>query len=142
MSNQPAFGMEFVNATIAVPVDLQYSEATVNVQLTGSNSTSVTLANAVTATGVQIAQSTGNNKTLVVEVYGTATSFTVTIQGIGPSGAPYPMSGTNYNGLTTVQNIASAGIYQFDVTGLTSVEANVTAVSGGNVSVAGRLVAS
>lgn len=113
-------------------------------QLTGSNTQSVTLANTVAATGVQTANAVtvGNNKTLTVEVYGTATSFAVTIQGIGPSGAAYALTGTNTNGLANVQSITAPGWYQFDVTGLSSIEANVTAVSGGNVSVAGKLVAS
>jgi hypothetical protein len=109
--------------------------------LAGSYTKSVTLANAVTTVGVQSPVTVGGLKTLLIEVYGTATSFTVQIQGIGPSGTPYVLTAMNLTGLTTSQTISAAGLYQFDVTGLTSVEANVTAVAGGNVTVAGELVA-
>ena len=109
--------------------------------LTGSNTANITLANAVTAIGVQPAQNVGGNKTMVIEVYGTATSFAVTIQGAGPSGTPYALTATNLTGMTTTQSITTAGLYQFDVTGIKSVDVNVTAVSGGSVTVAGELVA-
>jgi hypothetical protein len=111
------------------------------VTITGSSTQQVTLANAVTTTGTQPAQAVGGFKTLTIEVYGTATSYSVQIQGIGNSGTPYTLTATNLTGLTTTQNITTAGLYQFDVTGLTSVQANITAVSGGNVTVKGELVA-
>lgn len=111
------------------------------VSLTGSNTKQVTLANAVSGTGAQQAQPVGGFKTLTIEVYGTATSFTVQIQGIGKSGTPYPLTAVNLSGLTTTQSISTAGLYQIDVTGLASVQANITAVSGGNLTVAGELVA-
>lgn len=111
------------------------------VSLTGSNTQQVTLANAVTSTGTLAPQSVGGFKTLTFEVYGTATSFTLQIQGIGQSGTRYPLTVVNLSGLTTTQSISSAGLYKIDVTGLVSVQVNITSVSGGNVTVAGKLVA-
>lgn len=114
----------------------------VNAQLTGSNTQQVTLLNAATATGRGSDQPVGGNKTFTFEVFGTATSFTLQVEGKSISGTPFAIQVTNLNNMTSSTSITASGVYQVDVTGLVSVDANLTAVSGGNVTAQGKLVAS
>lgn len=102
--------------------------------------TSVILLDGVSNTGAGNDVSIGGNKTLSVEVFGTAASYQLQIEGKSTSGTPYVLTATNLLDLSTTQTISSAGLYQFDVTGLLSVDANVVSVTGGNVTVQGRMV--
>lgn len=107
----------------------------------GSATSSVILQPASSAVGVGNAFTVGSFKTLTIEIYGTSTSQTVQFQGMGPSGTPYPIVGTKLNdGTTGSQSTALSQIWRFDITGLTSFQANLTAVSGGTVTVSGTAV--
>jgi hypothetical protein len=83
-----------------------------------------------------------DNKTLTIEIYGTSASRTVAFMGRGTAGADRALMGVNLSSLSTAISTTGTGeIWQFDVTGLTSVLMKLTAVAGGNVSVKGRAVA-
>lgn len=112
-----------------------------NVNVIGSNYTLVALLSAVTATGRGNDIQVGGLKTITFEVFGTASSFTIQMEGKGTSGTPYPIQAINYNSMTSISTITAAGLYQVDVTGLVSIDANLTAVTGGNVTVQGRMMA-
>ena len=82
------------------------------------------------------------DKTLTVEIYGTSTSRTIAFIGRGASGADRAISGINLNGFASAINTTGTGeLWQFDITGLTSVFMDLQAVAGGNVSVKGKAVA-
>lgn len=82
------------------------------------------------------------NKTLTIEIWGTSATRNVAFMGIGPSGTARPINGVNLTDFTVDVSTSGTGeLWQFDVTGLTSVIMDLTAVSGGNVSVKGKLVA-
>jgi hypothetical protein len=81
-------------------------------------------------------------KTLTVEIYGTSTSRTVEFKGAGPSGTYGAIMGVRLSDfVTATQTVTSGEIWQFDVTGLTTVIMDLSAVAGGNVSVQGKAVA-
>lgn len=81
-------------------------------------------------------------KTLTVEIYGTSTSRTVVFIGIGPSGTQRPIMGVRLSDFSTGTSTTGTGeFWQFDITGLSQVIMDLTAVSGGNVSVKGKAVA-
>jgi len=84
----------------------------------------------------------GNYKTLTVEIYGTSSSRTVAFIGRGAGAADRALMGINLSDFSTATSTTGTGeIWQFDITGLTSVFMDLQAVSGGNVSVTGRVVA-
>lgn len=84
----------------------------------------------------------GAYKTLTVEIYGTSTTRTVAFIGIGPSGSQRTIMGVKLSDLTTGTSTTGTGeLWQFDITGLTTVIMDLTAVAGGNVSVKGMVVA-
>ena len=84
----------------------------------------------------------GNYKTLTVEIYGTSTSRTVAFIGRGAGVTDRALMGVNLSDFSTGTSTTGTGeIWQFDITGLTSVFMDLQAVSGGNVSVTGRVVA-
>ena len=97
----------------------------------------------VAANGVSIP--VGAYKNLTIEIYGTSTTRTVTFYGKGPSGTLRAIPGVKQSGDTNftmaMNTINNNELWQFDVTGLEYVIMDLTAVSGGNVSVKGRLVA-
>lgn len=113
-------------------------------QVTGSNVKDVSLLTAnTTATGTGTAQPVGGFKTLRLEVWGTG-SFTVQIQvnnSTNGSSTYYVIQPVNLTSNTPVTSITVAGVYDIDVAGFSNVQANVTAVSGGNVNAAGKWVA-
>jgi hypothetical protein len=86
----------------------------------------------------------GGYKTLTVEILSTATSFTIAFIGEGPSGADIPLMGINLSTLTTGVNTSTSGqLWQFDITGLTKVFMDLTAITAGpgSVTVKGKAVA-
>jgi hypothetical protein len=94
------------------------------------------------AIGVGTAQPIKGFKTLRLEVWGTGT-FTVQIQvnnDLG-SGSYYPVQVVNLSTMTALSNITAAGVYDIDVSGFSNVQANITAISGGNVNAVGKWVA-
>ena len=117
-----------------------YDVGVKQVELTGSN---VTLLNAVTATGAGTPQSVGSFKTYVFEVYGTASAFTLHIEAVGPSGTARTINKVwdeLNNGFLSGSDITIAGFYSVSVPAFSSIQANATVITGGNVSVIGGLM--
>ena len=84
----------------------------------------------------------GGAKTLTVEIWGTSTSRTIEFKAAGPSGAYRQLAGVRLADLVVASSTTDTGeLWQFDVTGLASVVIAITAIEGGNVSIAGRVVA-
>ena len=111
-------------------------------QINGSTVTDVTFHDAAVVGAGGTILTVGGNKTLTVEIYGTSTSRTVAFKARGPSGADVALMGVNLT--TNASAISTTGtgeFWQFDITGLTSVLMDLTAVAGGNVSVKGKAVA-
>jgi hypothetical protein len=107
-----------------------------------SGYTNVVFHDAVTVAGNGASFEVGSYKTLTVEIYGTSTTRTVTFYGKGPSGTLIALMGIKVSDLSTgVSTTGTGEVWQFDVTGLEEVIMDLTAVSGGNVSVKGRAVA-
>ncbi len=83
----------------------------------------------------------GVYKTLTIEIYGTSSTRTVTFYGKGTSGTLRALMGVRMSDFSTAVSTTGTGeIWQFDTTGLEYVVMDLTAVSGGNVSVKGRAV--
>lgn len=79
---------------------------------------------------------------LSVYIFGTSSSRTVQFFGSFDGTNFVPMSGVNSNGLANaVSTTGTAEIWKFSVSGLKKFRANLSAVSGGNVSVKGRATA-
>jgi len=115
---------------------------TVNVALTSSNTTDVVFHDAATVPANGTVFTVGGYKTLTVEIYGTSTSRTIEFKARGPAGVDRALMGVRLSDLATAISTTGTGeIWQFDITGLTSVFMNLSAVAGGNVSVKGKVVA-
>lgn len=85
-----------------------------------------------------------NGRTLTVEIYGSAenTARTVAFIARGPSGVDRALMGVKLSDLSTATTTTGTGeIWQFDVTGLVSVFMDLQAITGGTVTVKGRVVA-
>lgn len=81
-------------------------------------------------------------KNLTIEVIGTSTSREVNFWGLMTSGTRIPLSGVNVTTLSTATlTQGNVEIWQFDITGLKNVEMEITSVSGGYVTVNGKVVA-
>jgi len=103
----------------------------------------IVLQNAVSVVGVGSPYTlTGSEKTLVIEVTGAANTVrTVLFQVCGLSGVYYPIQGVRLSDFTVGAQSTNLGeMWQFDVTGVTGVQANLTAITGGTVTVTGRVV--
>lgn len=110
-------------------------------QLTGSNTADVTFHDAATVAANGTVLTVNGYKTLTVEIYGTSTSRTVAFKGRGPSGEDRSLMGVNLSDFSTATSTTGTGeLWQFDITGLTSVFMDLTSVSGGNVSIKGKVV--
>jgi hypothetical protein len=107
----------------------------------GSN---VTLLNVVSATGVGILKpAVGSFKTYIFEVWGTATSFTFHIEAVGSSGTARTINKVwdeLNNAYLSTGDITTAGFFSVSVPAFTTIQANVTAIAGGNVNVSGGLM--
>lgn len=110
-------------------------------QLTGSN---VKLLDAVLVTGVGVLnQTVGSFKTYDFEVGGTASSFTLHLEVVGYLGVARTINkvwDTLNNVYLSGSDITVAGFYNVSVPAFTTLQANVTAIAGGNVSVSGGLM--
>ena len=104
----------------------------------------VKLLDAVSATGVgTLKPDVTSYKTYIFEVWGTATSFTLQLEVVGPSGTARIINKVwdeLNNVFLTDKNITAKGFYSVSVPAFTTLQANVTAVSGGNVSISGGLM--
>lgn len=103
--------------------------------------TDVTFHNAATTTGGGTAFAVGGYKFLAIEIYGTSSSRTVQFYGVGPSGTNRALMGIRRSDNTTATSTTGTGeMWLFDITGLDYVVMNLSAVSGGNVSIKGKVV--
>jgi len=113
-----------------------------DVSLSGSDVEEVTFHDAAEAQATGAEWAVGGKKTLTVEIYGTSSGRTVEFKAKGPSGTARAISGIKLSDFSTATSTTGTGeLWQFDVTGLTSVIMDLTAVADGNVSVKGKAVA-
>lgn len=77
---------------------------------------------------------------LELEIYGTASGATVEFYGAGQSGNLLPRQAVRMSDFMTGTSGGINEAWQIDVSTLTTVQVKLTAVTGGNVTVAGRLV--
>jgi hypothetical protein len=107
----------------------------------------VVFQNNVSVTGVGNTLTVNGMKTLLVEVFGTATSGTVNFMGASISGNYTSIIGTNVSNAnlpfaaSTSTVSATPQLWQFDLTGLKTVQMQIGAVAGGNIMVQGTVVA-
>jgi hypothetical protein len=95
-----------------------------------------------TSTGNGTGFSVKSYRTLTVEIYGTSATRTITFYGVGQSGTLRAITGVKLSDYSTGQSTTGTGeLWQFDITGLETIYMDLTAVSGGNVTVKGRAVA-
>lgn len=98
---------------------------------------------AITAsTGLEYNVAYSSVSTIELEILGTATSHSITLEGKIKDNW-YPISGVkviDYS--TTIDGVITTkdALWQVDVTGLIGFRVNLTAVSGGNITVLGRAV--
>ncbi|WP_141431898.1 hypothetical protein [Bacillus sp. 03113] len=111
----------------------------VPIKLTGSN---VQLLNAVSAVGAGTNTAVGQYSDYSFEVWGTATSFTLQIQAVGPSGTARNLKIWDElnNKFVDGNNITTAGFYTVSLPSFTNLRANVSVISGGNVNVSGGMM--
>jgi hypothetical protein len=136
----------FTSFTVVAQLDSQAFDATAtatnsnDIQLSGSN---VKLLNAVSAVGAGTPQAVGTFKNYIFEVWGTATSFDIQIQVVGPSSTARTINKVwdeLNNAYLTSSDITTAGIYSVSVPAFTNIQGNVLSVAGGNVNVSGGLM--
>lgn len=107
-----------------------------------SNVQNVTLQSVATAVGNGTVLNIGGLKTLTIEISGTSTSRTVVFEAASESGTYFPIYGTNLqNQSFFTQTAGNNGVWRFDLTGLTTFRARISAVAGGDVTVTGKAVA-
>lgn len=106
------------------------------------NGTDVTFHDAETVADNGTEVTVGGYKNLTIEIYGTSTSRTVTFYEKGISGELIPKMGVNLADFSTGNSTTGNNEkWQFDITGWNAIVMDLTAVTGGDVSVAGRVVA-
>ncbi len=104
----------------------------------------ITFHDAATATADGTVHMVNGEKILLVEILSTATSFTIAFKGRGPTGADIALMGVNLSNFSTGTTTSTSGqLWQFDITGLTAVLMDLTAITAGagSVTVKGRAVA-
>ena len=93
----------------------------------------------VTAPTTSNALSIGRASQLVLQVSGTATSFSITVEGKVDANATRDTIGVIKNSdFTTPSAITTKGVYTMSVDGYYDVVVKLTAVSGGNITVFGK----
>lgn len=78
---------------------------------------------------------------LVIQVEGTATSFSIEVQGLvdGESNVYRPLAIINNFDFSILQEITEKGIYSIGVDGITKIKLNLISITGGNLTVFGKL---
>ena len=116
-----------------------------SIKLTGSKVEDITFHDAATVAADGTVFTVGGYKTLTIEIYGTSTSKTLAFMGVGPGGTAHAIMGVKLDTLatatTSVGTVVTPEFWQFDITGLTSVIMDLTAIANGNVTVKGKAVA-
>jgi len=80
---------------------------------------------------------------LAVEISGTASSMTIKMQGRANNqnnSEWFDLACIEAKTFDVVESISATGIYNVDISGVKEVRANITAISGGNVTIFGRTV--
>jgi len=102
----------------------------------------VTLQDAATTAGNGTPFTVGAYKTLTIEINGTSTSRTVVFEGASTSGTYYPIQGVKLSDLSmATQTTGNGEVWTFEVTGLNTFRARISAVGGGSVTIKGKAVA-
>lgn len=131
-----------VNANLQVGDADNSEENPAFVQVTGSKTEDITFQDAATAAADGTAFTVEGYKTLTVEITRTAGTSTVAFIGEGASGADIALMGINLSTFATATSTTGTGeLWQFDITGLTKVFMDLTAVATGSVTVKGKAVA-
>lgn len=82
-----------------------------------------------------------NFVTANIEITGTATSFNIVFEAqVLNSNQWHEIVAVNLKNLNIDTKATEKGIYQLDLTGLTKVRTRLTSISGGNLTVKGRVV--
>lgn len=80
------------------------------------------------------------NSVITFEVTGTSTSRTLVFEGLGISGAWYPIKCCNLSTLTlATQTTGNNELWQADISGLVKFRVRISAVAGGDVTVKGKV---
>ena len=110
----------------------------------GGRTSDITFQSAITSPAAGTILTVGGYKTLKVSVYGTATARTVQFFALNTNGTPDAIAINGYNvsnlAVATSTSSTASEIWIIDITGLYKVEMNVSAVSGGNLTVVGTAV--
>lgn len=116
-------------------------EDVVVISSAGSQMQNTTLQNA-TSTGNGTVFTVGSFKTLTISISGTSTSRTVLFEAADMDGNFTPFQGVRLSDLEMgVQTTGTNEKWQFEITGVTSFRARISAIAGGNVVVKGTAVA-
>lgn len=122
--------------------NLPYDAGVKKVEISSNATLDVTLQNAATSVGNGTPLDVEGFKTLTIEITGTSATRTILFEGSSLSGAYYAMMGTKLTDFSTaIQTTGTGEIWQFDITGLVNFRARISAISGGNVNVKGRVIA-
>lgn len=115
-----------------------------SIALSGSNVVEHIFHDAAVAAADGAVFTVGGYKTLVVEILRSATSGTIAFKGRGPTGADIALMGVNLGTFATATSTNGTGeLWQFDISGLSSVLMDITAIvaGGGSITVKGTAVA-
>lgn len=111
-------------------------------QDSGTPIENITLQSAATAAGNGTVFNVGTFKTLTLSITGTSTSRTIVFEVADTDGNYTPIQGVKLNDFAMgTQTTGTGEKWTFEVTGVTTFRARVTAVAGGNVTVKGTAVA-
>lgn len=114
---------------------------TVTVQVLSTKVTAVTFHEDATEPGDGEEFMVGAYKNLTVEIYGDSTNREILFICRGPSGVDRPLKGNNISSFVADTKTTGTGeIWQFDVTGFTSVLMKLESVAGGSVTVKGNAI--
>ena len=83
-----------------------------------------------------------NTDKLTISVYGTATAFTLLFQGALDDGNYFTLAGISLADQSTLASTTStlSTAWEFDVSGLSTFKANLTAISGGSITVNTQII--
>ena len=113
------------------------SKQDINASIVGSLANLLT---DVSTTGAGTPVVVDSYKNYAFEVWGTATTFDIKVQVVGPSGEAWDLKiWDELNNVFLTGGIVTKGIYSVSVTPTMSIQANVVSVSGGAVSLGGGL---
>ena len=78
---------------------------------------------------------------ITFEISGTSVSRTIVFEGLSLSGAWYPIQCANLSTITFASQTNGSGeLWQVDISGLLRFRTRISAVSGGNITIKGKVV--